>query len=72
MSREGNAYSESFGGFIENPIYDMSTEGSAHLETWEGLDMEDEHSEFSYDHSESYHPKSYTSINNKDFDVRFS
>ena len=68
MSREGSAYSESFRGFIENPIYDMSTEGSVHLETWESLDMEEEHSKFSYGHSESYHPKSYPSINNKDFE----
>ena len=33
MSREGSAYSESFGGFIENPICDMSIEGSVHLGT---------------------------------------
>ena len=68
MSREGSSYSESFGGFIENPIYDMFAEGSVHLETWESLDMEEEHSKFSYGHSESYHPKSYPSINNKYFE----
>ena len=68
ISREGSAYSGPFGGFIENPIYDMSIEGSVNLETWEGLDMEEEHSKFSYDHSKSYHPKSYTSIHNKDYE----
>ena len=46
----------------------MSTEGSVHLETWGGLDMEEEHSKFSYNHSDPYHPKSYRSINNKDFE----
>ena len=30
--------------------------------------MEEELSEFSYDHSESCHPKYYTSINNKEFE----
>ena len=30
--------------------------------------MEEEHSEFSYDHSDPYHPKSYTSVKNKDFE----
>ena len=30
--------------------------------------MEEEHLEFSYDHSQSYNSKSYTSINNKDFE----
>ena len=54
--------------FMEKPIYDMSREWSVHLGTWGGLGMEEEHSEFSCDHSESYHSKSYTSINNKDFE----
>ena len=67
MSREGSVYSESFGGFIESPIYDMSTEGTLHLETWGGLGMEDEHAKFSYDHSEPYHPESHTSIGNEYF-----
>ena len=31
----------------------MSMEGS--IDTWENINMEEEHSEFSHDHSESYH-----------------
>ena len=68
MSREGSAYSESFGGSIENTICDMSTEGSVHLGTWGGLGMEEEYTKFSYNHSEPYHPETHTSITNEYFE----
>ena len=68
MSREGSACSKSFIGFIENPICDMSTEGSVNIGTWGGLSMEEEHSNFSHDHSKPYHPESHTSISNEYFE----
>ena len=68
MSREGSVYSESFGGFIENPICDMSIEGIFHLGTWGGLSVEKEHAKFSYNHLEPYHLKTHTSISNEYFE----
>ena len=50
MSSKGSVYSKICG----IPIYDTSIEGSMHLDTWENLSMEEEHSKFSHDHSE-YH-----------------
>ena len=61
-----NLIYESFENLIENPIYDMSNEGSVYSKTFESC--KEEHSNFSYDHSEPYHPKYYTIINNKDFE----
>ena len=54
---------------IENPIHDMSNKGGVYskicgspntsiegsVDTWENLSMEEKHSEFSHDHSDSYH-----------------
>ena len=57
---------ETFGNFVESPIYDMSREGSVDLEILGNPGMEEEHSEFSYDHSEPYHSKTHTSISNED------
>ena len=60
------------GDFIENPIYDMSIEGSVHIETLGNHDIEEEHSEFAYDHLERYHSKSYRSISNEDLEKQCS
>ena len=38
------------------------------LDTWENLIMEEEHSEFSHDHLESYHSELYKGINNEDIE----
>ena len=50
MSSKGSVFSKICG----SPIYDTSIEGSVDLDTWENLSMEEEHSKFSHDHSESY------------------
>ena len=47
------------------PIYDTSIEGSTDLDAWENLSMEEEHSEFSCDHSESYHAELHKGISNE-------
>ena len=44
----------------------MSSKGS--VDTWENLSMEEEHSEFSHDHSDSYHPEPQKGISNEDIE----
>ena len=39
---------------LERPIFDISTEGSMDLETWENISMEEEHVKFSHDQLEPY------------------
>ena len=41
------------------------------LETLENLSMEDEHSEFSCDHSKSYHVEPHKGINNEDIEKQY-
>ena len=38
------------------------------LDTWENLSMEEEHLEFSRDHSESYHAEPHKGISNEDIE----
>ena len=47
--------------YIEKPIFCISREGIVDLETVEDLGMEEDHVEFSYDHS-----KSHTSVSSKE------
>ena len=61
MSHKGSVYSKICG----SPIYDMSIEGSMDLDAWENLNMEEEHSEFSCDHLESYHVETHKVNNNE-------
>ena len=61
-----NPIHETSGNLVESPIYDTSREGSVDLETLGNFCMEDEHSEFSYDHSEPYNSETHTSISNED------
>ena len=60
MSSKGTFFSKICG----SPIYDTSIEGS--VDTWENLSMEEEHSKFSHDHSESYHVEPHKGISNED------
>ena len=64
MSSKGSVYSKIFG----SPIYDTSIEGSMDLDAWENLSMEEEHSEISRDHSESYHAEPHKGISNEDIE----
>ena len=50
MSNKRSVYSKICG----SPIYDTSIEGSMDLDAWENFSMEEKHSEFSHDHSDSY------------------
>ena len=59
VSSKGSVYSK----ICAIPIYDTSIEGS--MDTWENLSMEEEHSKFSHDHSESYHAKPHKVNSNK-------
>ena len=63
MSSKGSVYSKICGC----AIYDTSTEGSMDLDAYENLSMEEEHSEFSRDHSESYHAEPHKGISNETF-----
>ena len=51
---------------VTSPIYDTSIDGS--VDTKENLSMEEEHSEFSHDHPESYHAEPHKGINNEDME----
>ena len=64
MSKNGSVYSKICG----SPIYDKSIEGSMDLDAWENLSMEEEHSEFSCDHSDSYHEEQHKGISNEDIE----
>ena len=64
MSSKGSVYSKICG----SPIYDTSIEGSMDLDAWENLSMEEENSEFSCDHSESYHVEPHKGIGNEDIE----
>ena len=46
----------------------MSIEGSKDLDAWENLSMEEEHSKFSCDHSDSYHVELHKGISNEDIE----
>ena len=52
-------------------IYDTSIEGSMDLDAWENLSMEEEHSEFSRDHSKSYHVEPHKGISNEDIEKQY-
>ena len=41
------------------------------LDAWENLSMEEEHSEFSSDHSESYHAEPHKGTSNKDIEKQY-
>ena len=64
MSSKGSVYSKNCG----SPIYDTSIYGSTDLDSWENISMEEEHSEYSHDHSESYHAKPHKGISNEDIE----
>ena len=64
MSSKGSVYSKICG----ITIYDTSVEGSIDLDTWENISMEEEHSKFSRDHSDSYHTKPHKGISNEDIE----
>ena len=38
------------------------------MDTWENISMEEEHSEFSHDHSESYHVEPHKGYNNENIE----
>ena len=67
MSNDGSVYSKTCG----IPIYNTSIEGSIDLNAWEDLSMEDEHSEFSCDHSNSYHVEPHKGISNEDIEKQY-
>ena len=67
MSNKGSVYSKICG----SPIYDTSIEGSTDLDAWEKLSMEEEHSKFSCDHSESYHAEPHKGISNEDIEKQY-
>ena len=64
MSNKGSVYSKICG----SPIYDMSIKGSMDLDVWENFSMKEEHSEFSCDHSDSYHAEHHKGISNEDIE----
>ena len=41
------------------------------MDTWENLSMEEDHSEFSHDHPESYHAEPHKGINNEDIEKQY-
>ena len=49
--------------YIKKPIFFVSREGSVDLETFGDLGTEEDHVEFSYDHSESH-----TSVSGEDLE----
>ena len=67
MSSKGSVYSKICG----TPIYDTSIEGSTDLDAQENLSMEEEHSEFSRDHLESYHVELHKGISNEDIEKQY-
>ena len=67
MSNNGSVYSK----FCGSPIYDTSIEGSTDLGAWENLSMEEQHSEFSCDHSKSYHVEPHKGIRDEDIEKRY-
>ena len=64
MSNKESVYSKK----NSSPIYDTSIEGSTNLDAWENLSMEEEHLEFSHDHSEPYHVEPHKGISNEDIE----
>ena len=62
MSSKGSVCSKICG----SPIYDTSIEGS--VDTWENLSMEEENSEFSHDHLESYHAEPHKGNSNENIE----
>ena len=64
MFHKGSVYSKNCG----SPIYDMSIEGILDLDKWENISMEEEHSKYSHDHSESYHAEPHKGISNEDIE----
>ena len=64
MSSKGSVYSKICG----STIYDTSVEGSMDIDTWENFSMEEEHSEFSRDQSESYDAELHKGISNEDIE----
>ena len=64
MSSKGSVYSKICG----SPIYDTFVEGSMDLDTWENISIEEEHLEFSRNHSESYHAEPHKCISNEDIE----
>ena len=67
MSNNGIVISK----FCGSPIYDTSIEGSTDLDAWENLSMEEKHSEFSCDHSKSYHVEPHKGISNEDNEKQY-
>ena len=67
ISSKGSVYLEICG----RPIYYTSIEESMDLETLENLSTEEEHLEFSCDHSKSYHAEPHKSISSEDIEKQY-